>query len=73
MQPIKSAEANRCWKAPYVWDRDEPCTDLWAKVTDDGLSISCWRPSIRERLRLLFGKPIWLTVVGRQPPIALES
>lgn len=72
MKPIKFAEANRNWQPPENWDRPGRCGTLWAQVTDDGRSISCWRPTIREILRLLFGKPIKLTVVGRQPPVALE-
>ena len=72
MQPIKFIGANRSWKAPPNWSLSEPCDTLWAKVTDDGLSISCWQPSLRERLRILFGKPVRLTIVGRQPPVALE-
>lgn len=35
--------------------------------------ISCWRPSWRERLALLLGRPVWLWVwMGNtQPPVAL--
>lgn len=34
---------------------------------------SCWRLSLRQRLRLLLTGKVWLVVVGMQPPVSLYS
>ena len=35
--------------------------------------ISCWKPAIRERFQMLFGKPIYLVILGsQQPPVLLS-
>ena len=34
--------------------------------------ISCWRLSLWERVKLLFTKDIYLSILGNQPPIILE-
>lgn len=32
---------------------------------DLGMIISCWRPSLGDRLRLLLGRPVWLFVLAK--------
>lgn len=35
--------------------------------------VSCWKPTWRERLAILFGKPVWLGVSGdNHPPVYIE-
>jgi hypothetical protein len=35
--------------------------------------ISCWKVSWKERIKLLFGRPLWLTIIGgEQPPVSLN-
>lgn len=72
MTPIKFEGATVRWVEPPDWDHAEPCADLWT-FDDDGVEISCWRPSWRERLAIMFGSPVWLHVVGRQPPVQLTT
>lgn len=52
---------------------DEECAPLSVHQHTEGL-ISCWRPSWRDRLALLFGFPLWMYIRGhQQPAIALET
>ncbi len=43
--------------------------------TDGEQCISCWRPSWRERLSILFFGRVWLSVLSgsRQPPVAVNG
>lgn len=40
-----------------------------------GALISCWRPSLGERVWLLFGGRVWLRIRGEvtHPPISVEA
>lgn len=73
MKPINFDQANKNLLRPEGMT-DKECGSL--PVYNDGKTcISCWQPSIRERISiLLFGK-VWLWVYsGRtQPPVALEA
>ena len=72
MIPIDFPDSNRTFTAPTNWNRNKPCLDLHV-LDDDGTLTSCWRPTWRERFRILFGKPIWLAIVAtRQPPVSLD-
>lgn len=53
---------------------DEECGSL-PVYTDGHQCVSCWKPSIRERVRILFGHPVWLGVMsGRtMPPVYVEA
>ena len=42
---------------------------LPALKLDDGEIIICWRPSIRERLKILFTGKIWLNVLTFNKPL----
>ena len=70
--PTPFEEANFTWKGwPADGERDE-VSDLPAYRNQD-LTISCWRMSWRERLRILFTGRSWLHVYGPQPPIYVGS
>lgn len=72
MDAIRHPLATVNLSAPPGWDREEPCTGLWVNRTD-GIFYSWWRPSWRERLRLLFGGDVRLAIVASgHPPVALE-
>ena len=53
---------------------DEECGSL-PVYTDGKQCVSCWKPSIRERVRILLGRPVWLGVIsGRtMPPVFIEA
>ena len=57
MKPIKFAEQN------CVYAENQPeYLPLPAHKTDDGVVISCWSLSLRERLKLLFTGRLWWSV-----------
>lgn len=71
MKPINFPEANKNLLKPKGMT-DEECGSLpvW---TDGEQCVSCWQPTVKERISiLLFGK-IWLSVYSgeTQPPVAL--
>ncbi len=61
--------------APPDWDEKThgPCVGLPVMISD-GVCISCWSVSWKERLWILFGKKVFLHVVSgnSQPAVALE-
>ena len=71
MTPAKFKESNRTLRKPDSMTEEE-CSSLDV-YTDRTQCISCWRLSLRERLRaVIFGR-IWLGVLsgGTQPPVWL--
>lgn len=73
MEPIKFKGSNRELKKPASMT-DEECISLY--VFNDGKqSISCWRPSWREVLSIIFTRRIWLCVLGgrTQPPVWIQA
>jgi hypothetical protein len=55
-----------------TWKGGEGVEDLSACRGTDGAIYSLWRPSIKERLQMLFGRPIVLGVLSdRQPPVSV--
>lgn len=73
MNPIDFVEANKTLTKPLSMT-DEECGSL--SVWNDGKqSVSCWRPTLRERLSILIFGCVWLTVLSgeTQPPVALSG
>lgn len=75
MKSYKFAEDNRELKAPLNWNEEQygPCAPLNVHIdADNACYISRWRPSFGDRIRLLFGRPVQVTLAGMQPPIIVE-
>lgn len=73
MTPIRFAEANRQLNAPAGMEENVEPLHVW---TDGQLCVSCWRPTWRERLSILFSGRVWLAVLahgGTQPPVSLAG
>ena len=72
MKAIKFEQANRVFIKPTNMSDDE-CSPL--SVFSDGTHlISCWQPSFKERLAILFGRKVWLWILGQShPPVALGT
>ncbi len=73
MSPVPFPEQTSVLGAPPDWDAKKhgPCDGLPVHFAD-GIYTSCWRATWRERLALLFGARLWLTVVSSgHPPVAL--
>lgn len=72
MKPANFPEANRNLTKPQGMT-DEECGPL--PVYSDGtVCVSLWKPTLRERLSLLFFGKLWLFVHSghTQPPVALD-
>lgn len=71
MRPIRFPQANRTLTAP-VGQPDVRDLPVW---TGFGDCVSCWELSWADRLRVLFGKPVWLIIHSgdTQPPVALQT
>jgi hypothetical protein len=73
MKPIHTANI---LGAPADWGACKygPCIGLPVLVTDDPFIVSWWRPSWRERLAILLGRPVRVCLVGRtHAPIAITA
>ena len=69
MEPVSFREQNILFRPPA--GMENKVGDLPAFM-GEGQVISCWRLSLRERLRLLFTGRLWFSVIGNdQPPIWL--
>ena len=73
MKPINFPESNKTLSKPESMT-DEECLSL--DVYSDGeYCISCWKPTLRERLSILLFGRVWVWVLSgkTQPPITLEG
>ena len=64
MDIIKFPECN----VTYAEDQPE-YRPLPALKKEDGEIVTCWQPSIRERLKILFTGRIWLSVLTFNKPL----
>ena len=72
MKPINFKESNGILGKPKGMT-DEECKPL--NVWTDGVDcITCWRPSPKERLKILLGQPIWVAMRSgsTQPPMYIK-
>lgn len=76
MKPIKTPRTNMVLGAPKEWNelRHGPCIGLPVIATEDPYFYSYWSVTWRERLAVLFGRPIRLCVVGAShPPVSIDT
>lgn len=64
MLPVKFPESNMV----YAKDQKQ-YIPLPVYQTPDGVLTSCWPFTWRERLRVLFGKPLWIQVLTFNQPL----
>lgn len=68
MKILNTKYTNRIFTAPNDWDSDKPCEDL--PVYDDGTNLCFWlRPSLKDLLLMLLGKPIFFSIRSRSMPV----
>lgn len=73
MKPISFPQQTKTLSKPQNMT-DEECSSL--PVWNDGETcISLWKPTLRERLSILFFGRVWVHVLSghTQPPIAIEG
>lgn len=78
MKPIPFNEANKVLTAPVQGATTEGTAhkiDPLHVFTDGQMCISCWQPTWRERLKILFSGKVWLFIISgsTQPPVAVVS
>lgn len=69
MKPINFKQSTKVLQKPGTLS-DSECGTL--PVWCDGKQcVSCWKPSIKERINILFGGKVWLGVMSgkTQPPV----
>lgn len=69
MKPIDFPQSTKVLQRPGTMSESE-CQSL--PVWNDGKQcVSCWKPSIKERIKILFGGNVWLGVLSgkTQPPV----
>lgn len=73
MKPINFPQSTKVLQKPSTMSTSE-CGSL--HVWSDGKQcVSCWKPSIIERIKILFTGKVWLGVLsgGTQPPVFLSG
>ena len=73
MKPIDFPQSTKVLQRPETMT-DAECTSL--HVWNDGKQcISKWRPTMWERIKILFGQDIWLGVIAgkTQPPVFIAA
>lgn len=72
MQPVNFEESNLTLGAPPGLESE---VDPLPVFTDGYVCISCWRPSLRERLSILFFGRVWFSAMSghTHPPVSLEG
>lgn len=75
MIPIEQKHTTHYFKAPADWDSNTQgeCKILPVSMFE-GVMYSYWKPSLKQKLQILFGYPIRLCMVGEvHPPVALDT
>ncbi len=73
MKPINFPYATKVLQRPSIITEDDSQS---LPVWNDGTQcVSCWKPTIRERLIILFGGNVWLGVQSgkTQPPVFITA
>jgi hypothetical protein len=70
MKPIKFPGYNMDFGKPAQWDDQYgDCSTLPVFVDELKVHQSVWKPSLKERVKLLLGQNIVLAFPGFQPPV----
>lgn len=73
MKPIDFRQSTKVLQKPATMT-DKECASL--HVWSDGRQcVSCWKPTLGERLHIAFGGKVWLGVAsgGTQPPVFISG
>ncbi|ERI85132.1 hypothetical protein HMPREF1981_02019 [Bacteroides pyogenes F0041] len=73
MKPIDFPQSTKVLQRPSTMT-DKECASLhvWS---DGNQCVSCWEPTFKERLNILFGGKVWLGVLSgkTQPPVFVSG
>lgn len=73
MKPIDFPQSTKVLQKPFTMS-DNECSSL--HVWNDGKQcVSCWKPTFKERMNILFGGKVWLGVLSgkTQPPVFVSG
>lgn len=73
MKPIDFPQSTKVLQKPSTMS-DNECSSL--HVWNDGKQcVSCWKPTFKERMNVLFGGKVWLGVLSgkTQPPVFVSG
>lgn len=73
MKPIDFPQSTKVLQKPSTMS-DNECSSL--HVWNDGKQcVSCWKPTFKERMNILFGGKVWLGVLSEktQPPVFVSG
>ena len=73
MKPIDFPQSTKVLQKPATMS-DNECSSL--HVWNDGKQcVSCWKPTFKERMNILFGGKVWLGVLSgkTQPPVFVSG
>lgn len=73
MKPIDFPQSTKVLQKPSTMS-DNECSSL--HVWNDGKRcVSCWKPTFKERINILFGGKVWLGVLSgkTQPPVFVSG
>jgi hypothetical protein len=73
MKPIDFPQSTKVLQKPSTMS-DNECSSL--HVWNDGKQcVSCWKPTFKERINILFGGKVWLGVLSgkTQPPVFVSG
>jgi len=77
MKPVAFKESDAVLLRPKDMTDDEcaPLPIFRARGMMEGVLISCWKPSLKDIVRIILHRKIWVWVRSgtTQPPIALET
>lgn len=73
MRQIRFSGANKKLGKPKGMT-DKECSSLWV-YTDKEVCVSCWVPSWKDILYIIFHRKIWLFVLSgeTQPPVKIRT
>lgn len=75
MRPIRFPQQNMVISKPKKYDESKygPCPDLLI-YNDGNISVTGWRLTWKERIKMIFGNPMWIILISgnSQPPMQLQ-
>lgn len=75
MKPIIRPHTTRLLVAPTGWNDEHHGRCVELPISDqDGIMYSYWKPTFKQRLLILFGQSLRLSVIGTtHPPVAIDT
>lgn len=75
MEPRPFPESNRVLSGDGITAPGVPSVGSLNVWTNEYMCVSCWRPTWRERLSVLFFGRVWLSVLWghTQPPVSVTA